>query len=179
MGSPFAVERGKRAISLFQPNTHCSERGWCEVEIPGGGEIRDPGLVGEVVVERAIGCVGPHMLPQAQGDPAQPCRIGEARRPDEGGNVRRLLAMEAFGLLEQPVHRMVGVPAVIGRVEVGGDVLDVPAQMQCHEWRRPLGDLGQVELAALAEDLSGGHPKPGKTDKPRRCFRKVANNLII
>ena len=43
--------------------------------------------------------------------------------------VAGMIAKVFLRLLEAPIDRLVGKPSVIGHIEIGRDVLDIPAQM--------------------------------------------------
>ena len=128
MRAPFAVERGKAPD--IAARSHCaksSERLVAEIEIPERGEIGDAGLVGEVVVERPIAPVERHGRREARADAPEPGGIGQARIAHEGCAIVRIGAIARLQLGEAPIDRPTGKQAVICGIEIGRDVLDIPA----------------------------------------------------
>ena len=135
-----------------QPLAEGGERGGRDVGVPGCGEVADAGLVGKIVVERAVAGLGGDEVLQAVGDAGLPGRIGEAGLADEDAGVGRVLPAAGLGGVEQPGDGLAGRIAVVGRVEIGGDVLQEPGEAGGDVG----GEFGRVDLAAGGAQLGAG-----------------------
>src|SRR5215472_12332581 len=112
------------------------------VEVPERGEVRDAGLVPQIVEERTIGGVAPRRGGQALADGGEPLGIAQTRIALEGFLAGRILLVEALRLQELPVLGPIGEEAMVGGVEIGGNVLHVPSHVVLDE------GLGRRLLAA-------------------------------
>ena len=126
--APFGVQRIERAIALPQPFAHPFQGTGRQIEIEERGEIGNAGLVAQAVIQRMKARLFVHGGDQAVADTFLPHRIGKARIAPEHGLVIGVLLEALLRLDEAPIHLVVGEPAMIGRIEVGRDVLDIPGQ---------------------------------------------------
>ena len=158
VAGPDGVEGGDTAVAQAEPGAEGGECGWGAIEVPGGGEVGDAGLVAEGEIERAVGGMGADVVGQAIGDAGEPGGVGEAGAALVDGEVGGVALVAGLGFEEAPVD-LVGVflgPHVVGRVEVGGDVFDVPLEIALDVGGDAGGDVGGGEGGAVAEDLHGG-----------------------
>src|SRR5215468_8403995 len=106
------------------------------VEVPERGEVRDAGLVPQIVEERTIGGVAPRRSNQALPDGGEPLGIAQARIALEGFLAGRIPLVEALRLQELPVLGPIGEEAMVGGVEIGRNILDVPSEVVLEEGLR-------------------------------------------
>ena len=182
-GTPLRVQRRERRVFPLQPGPEGGERGGRAVEIPLRGEVGDAGLVAEAEEERpARGGereVQLRMRGHAVGDAAPPSGIVEAGVAVEDGGVGRVLAEAPLGFEEEPVDRQVRPPAMIGAVEVGGDVLDVPAEAGGAERRGALAGALGLEAFALADDLGRAVAEPRQPGIGRGWQVLVHDDFVV
>lgn len=152
---PGPVEGGQASVAFLQPGPHAFQRGRRKIEVPSRGEISDAALVSQVVKKRAPGRLRACDLRQSGPDAREPGRIGETGLAMENGQVLRIPPLMALGLVEQPGHRAIGHPAVIGGVEVGCQILGVPAQPDAH----PLFRTVPAGLREGLQQLGAGDPQ--------------------
>ena len=96
---PLAVEGGEVAVLGAQPSAESRERYRGEIEIPGGGEVGDTGLVGQVVEIRAErGLMADGGL-QAVLDAGDPGGVGQAGLAEIDRCVGGVFALAAAGFV--------------------------------------------------------------------------------
>ena len=103
------------------------------VEVPERGEVRDAGLVPQIVEEGAVGGVAPRRGGQAFANGGQPLGVTQARIALEGFRAGRILLVQPLRLEELPILGTLGKKAMVGGIEIGGDVLHVPSEVVLEE----------------------------------------------
>ena len=123
------IESGQRAIPLFEPLAHFRKGLIREVKVPICRQVRDTTLVAEVVEKRPVGSVDAGARYQAVMDCLEPLWVRQTRVPLKGFLTRGIFRVELFGLFKFPIHRPIREPAMVFGVEVGGNILQIPAQI--------------------------------------------------
>src|ERR1051326_4451541 len=135
-----------------------------EVEIPEGGDIGYSGLVTKTVVKRPIGALRSHRGEHPLAYPSQPCGIGRAGIAHKSGFVSRICPVCLLGLKKAPVLGMIGRPAVVSRIKIRGDVLDVPSKIAREQRGDLLRHVIRGLLAAVGEHRSSGNSERSQGD---------------
>ena len=182
--APGGVERGERGIGAAQPLAEGGQAQRAAVEIPFGGEIGDAGFIAQIEEERPAGrgefAVHPGIAGQPRRDAGAPGGIQQARFALEYRGVGGVFPVAPLGFLKEPVLRQVRPPAVIGAVEIGRDVLDIPAKAIGAERGDALpGAFGVERPLALADDHAAGEAKPMEAGIGGLRLALIENHLVI
>ena len=178
MRAPFGVQRVQRRILRAQPGAHAGQRLGGQVEVPECRQVGNPRFVAEIIEQGVEALFLPHDRGQPGVDARLPNRVGQAGVTHQGGEVVGIGTIALLNVHEAPVHRLAWLKAMVWRVKVGGDVLDIPTQASLDQRRG-------LHRERLADAFLGGDHHPGgdanalQRGELRRVARLPLDDLIV